>query len=75
MSPKFEFILALDPRWEPDLMFADIVLPTVTNFERNDVSAWGLYEIYCSKCIPNLARGANPFLYILNTGRRTESTT
>ncbi|MGB9023868.1 MAG: molybdopterin-dependent oxidoreductase [Candidatus Bathyarchaeia archaeon] len=54
LSPKFEFILALDPWLEPDCMFADIVLPTVTNFERNDISAWGLYEIYCSKCIPNL---------------------
>jgi len=54
LSPKYEFILMLDPFMEPDCMFADILLPTVTNFERNDISAWGLYEIYCNKCIPNL---------------------
>jgi len=54
LSPKFEFILQLDPRWEPDLMFADIVLPTVTNFERNDISNYKNWSIYCSKCIPNL---------------------
>ena len=48
-SPKFEFILALDPWWEPDCRFADIVLPTVTNFERNDVGSRGLYQVYVQK--------------------------
>jgi anaerobic selenocysteine-containing dehydrogenase len=30
------------------------VLPTVTNFERNDISNWKNWSVYCSKCVPNL---------------------
>ena len=54
LSPKFEFILALDPWMEPDDMFADIILPTVTNFERDDVSHWRQYEVYCKQAIQPL---------------------
>ena len=54
LSPKFEFFVALDPWMEPDDMFADIILPTVTNFERDDVSHWRQYEIYCTHAIDPL---------------------
>jgi trimethylamine-N-oxide reductase (cytochrome c) len=61
MHPKMEFIMSLDPWLEADCMFADLLLPTVTNFERNDVSNWGLYVIYCQKCIPNLGESKSDF--------------
>jgi trimethylamine-N-oxide reductase (cytochrome c) len=61
LSPKMEFILALDPWLEPDVMFADVVLPTVTNFERADVSNFKLYSIYCSKCIDPLFESKSDF--------------
>jgi trimethylamine-N-oxide reductase (cytochrome c) len=54
LSPKFEFIVMLDPWMEADCKFADIILPTVSNFERNDISTVGLYDIYCQKCIEPL---------------------
>jgi anaerobic selenocysteine-containing dehydrogenase len=49
-----EFMVTISPWMEPDSMFADLVLPAVTNFERNDIVSHGLYEIFCAKCIPNL---------------------
>lgn len=53
-SPKLEFIWCIDPWWESDTGFADIVLPAVTNLERNDVSCIGLYDVYSTKCVDNL---------------------
>jgi anaerobic selenocysteine-containing dehydrogenase len=61
LNPKFEFILSVGPWMESDSYFADIILPAVTNFERNDVSKRGLYEIYSQKCIPNQGEAKSDF--------------
>ena len=61
MHPKMEFIMSLDPWMEADCKFADLLLPTVTNFERCDVSNWGLYSIYCQKCIEPLFESKSDF--------------
>ena len=60
-NPKMEFICSIDPWLEADCMFADILLPAVTNFERCDVSNWGLYSIYCQKCIEPLFESKSDF--------------
>ena len=36
-SPKIEFVLAQHPWLENDCLFADIILPSSTKFETNDI--------------------------------------
>jgi trimethylamine-N-oxide reductase (cytochrome c) len=61
LHPEMEFLMSLDPWMEADCMFADLLLPTVTNFERNDVSNWGMYVLYCHKCIEPLFESKSDF--------------
>jgi trimethylamine-N-oxide reductase (cytochrome c) len=61
MSPKFEFILGIDPWMEPDCHYADILLPAVSNYERADVSNRGLTCIYCSPCIEPMFEAKSDF--------------
>jgi len=61
IHPEMEFIMSLDPWMEADCMFADLLLPTVTNFERNDVSNWGMMVYYCQQCITPLFEAKSDF--------------
>ncbi len=54
LSPKLEFLLFLDPWMEPDCKFGDILLPTTTNLEHDDISYWREFDSYSQKCIPDL---------------------
>jgi trimethylamine-N-oxide reductase (cytochrome c) len=70
MNPKLEFNLALDPWLEPDCLFADIVLPTVTNYERADLSQRGLTVVYAAKCIEPLFEAKSDFDVWAELGKR-----
>jgi len=39
-SPNLEFVVAQDCWWQPEVRFADIILPASTNFEQEDISEW-----------------------------------
>lgn len=39
-SPKLEFVVNQDCWWCTETRFADVVLPSCTNLERNDISEW-----------------------------------
>jgi len=43
MSPKLQTYVVQAPWWEEAAQYADIVLPVNTNFERNDVTEFGVF--------------------------------
>jgi anaerobic selenocysteine-containing dehydrogenase len=61
LNPKFEFIVHISQFMNTNVMLSDIVLPAVTNFERNDISFVGLYDIYSQKCIEPLYEAKSDF--------------
>jgi trimethylamine-N-oxide reductase (cytochrome c) len=38
--PNLEFVVNQDCHWQSETRFADIILPTSTNFEQSDISEW-----------------------------------
>lgn len=60
-SPKLEFVVNQSIYLEGEAMFADLVLPACTNFERWDIGEWA----NCSGYIPHSSNGCNHRIIVL----------
>ncbi|MEM1837866.1 MAG: molybdopterin-dependent oxidoreductase [Candidatus Bathyarchaeia archaeon] len=64
-SPKIEFHLVINPWFENDALFADIVLPALTDFETEDIVYSSFIDIngiaYHNKCIEPLGESKSDY--------------
>ncbi|MEM2465318.1 MAG: molybdopterin-dependent oxidoreductase [Candidatus Bathyarchaeia archaeon] len=64
-SPKIEFHLVINPWFENDALFADLILPALTDFETEDIVYSSFIEIngiaYHNKCIEPLGESKSDY--------------
>lgn len=73
-SPEVEFILAQHPWLENDCLFADIVLPGKSSFERTDLGfgnlGVGYWVVYCPQCIDPIGESKSDFETCLEIAKK-----
>jgi trimethylamine-N-oxide reductase (cytochrome c) len=85
-NPKIEFIVAQHPWLEGDALFADLVIPSTTIFEQNDITTLGLMRrgtghgssygnvvsVYMKKCIEPFGEAKSDYDIYLAVSKRLD---